>query len=89
MIYIYDIIYEIYIYMRYIYEIYIYVIYMIIYGNMIYFMMANDISRERNNIFRSNEVISRERNSSYPIPMHPRWRMRFRGNEITYFVRKK
>ena len=36
---------------------------MIIYDNMIYFMMANDISRERNNIFRSNEMISRERNN--------------------------
>ena len=61
-------IYEIYmrymyeIYMRYMWYIYIY-IYMIIYDNMIYFMMANDISRERNNIFRSNEMISRERNN--------------------------
>ena len=36
---------------------------MIIYDNMIYFMMANDISRERNNIFRSNEMISTERNN--------------------------
>ena len=62
---------------------------MIIYDNMIYFMMANDISRERNNIFRSNEMISRERNSSYPNPMDPRWRMIFRGNEITYCVRTK
>ena len=40
-------------------------IYMIIYDNMIYFMMANDISRERNNIFRSNEMISRERNNIF------------------------
>ena len=69
--------------------IYIWYIYMIIYDNMIYFMMANDISRERNNIFHSNEMISRERNSSYPNPMDPRWRMIFRGNEITYCVRTK
>ena len=53
--------------MRYIYVIYMWYIYiyMIIYDNIIYFMMANDISRERNNIFRSNEMISRERNNIF------------------------